>query len=127
MCFHLVHIVFRQLFLFAVNRQFIVLVILITLILLPMSQMLRYHTIVPYNICNPLFGSQFFFFYNHPRWLSGKESACQCRRQGRHGFNPLVRNIPWRRKWQPTPVFWWKISWTEEPTVHGVKKDSETE
>ena len=34
--------------------------------------------------------------------LSGKESACQCRR---HGFNPWVRNIPQRRKWQPTPVF----------------------
>ena len=36
------------------------------------------------------------------KWLSGKESACQCRR---HGFDPLVRNIPWRRKWPPTPVF----------------------
>ena len=23
----------------------------------------------------------------------------------RHGFNPRVRKIPWRRKWQPTPVF----------------------
>ena len=23
----------------------------------------------------------------------------------RHGFNPLVRKIPWRRKWQPIPVF----------------------
>ena len=22
----------------------------------------------------------------------------------RHGFDSLVRNIPWRRKWQPTPV-----------------------
>ena len=21
------------------------------------------------------------------------------------GFNPWVRKIPWRRKWQPTPVF----------------------
>ena len=37
-----------------------------------------------------------------PRWLSGKESACKCRRQG---FNPWVRSIPWRRKWQSTPVF----------------------
>ena len=26
----------------------------------------------------------------------------QCRR---HGFNPWIRKIPWRRKWQPTPVF----------------------
>ena len=40
-----------------------------------------------------------------PRWYSGKESACQCRRHKRHGFNSWVRNIPWRRKWQPTPVF----------------------
>ena len=22
----------------------------------------------------------------------------------RHGFNPLIGKIPWRRKWQPTPV-----------------------
>ena len=35
-------------------------------------------------------------------WLSGKESACQCRR---HIFKPQVRKIPWRRKWQPTLVF----------------------
>ena len=33
---------------------------------------------------------------------SGNESAHQCRR---HGFNPQVGKIPWRRKWQPTPVF----------------------
>ena len=33
------------------------------------------------------------------------ESACHCRRLRRHGFNPWVRKIPWRRKWQPTPVF----------------------
>ena len=39
-----------------------------------------------------------------PRWLSGKESACQCRRHKRHEFDPGVRNIPWRRKWQSTPV-----------------------
>ena len=24
---------------------------------------------------------------------------------GRPGFNPWVGKIPWRRKWQPTPVF----------------------
>ena len=36
---------------------------------------------------------------------SGKESACQCRRQKRLGFDPWVGNIPSRRKWQPTPVF----------------------
>ena len=40
-----------------------------------------------------------------PWWLSGKECACQCRRHRRHGFDHWVRKIPWRRKWQPTPVF----------------------
>ena len=30
---------------------------------------------------------------------------CQCRRRKRHGFHPWVVKIPWRRKWQPTPVF----------------------
>ena len=40
-----------------------------------------------------------------PRWLSGKESACQCRRCRRHRFDPWVGKIPWRRRWQPTPVF----------------------
>ena len=34
--------------------------------------------------------------------LSSKESGCQCRR---HRFNPWVGKIPWRRKWQPIPVF----------------------
>jgi len=30
-------------------------------------------------------------------------------------FNPWIRKIPWRRKWQPTPVLAWEILWTEEP------------
>ena len=37
-----------------------------------------------------------------PRWLSGKESACQSRRWG---FNPWVRKIFWKRQWQLTLVF----------------------
>ena len=41
-----------------------------------------------------------------PRWLSDKESACQGKRRRRPGFSPWVWKIPWRRKWQPTPVFW---------------------
>ena len=36
---------------------------------------------------------------------SGERSACQCRRHKRSGFNPWAGKIPWRRKWQPTPVF----------------------
>ena len=60
---------------------------------------------------------------------SGTKSIClQC---GRPGFDPWVRKIPWRRKWQTTPVLlpgkskgrrshrllvdWWA-------TVHGVAK-----
>ena len=39
------------------------------------------------------------------KWLSGKESVCQWRRHRRHRFSSWVRKIPWRRKWQPTPVF----------------------
>ena len=37
-----------------------------------------------------------------PKWLSGKEPTCQCMRCG---FNPWIRKIPWRRKWQSTPEF----------------------
>ena len=40
-----------------------------------------------------------------PRWLSGKEPACQHRRHKSCGFDPWVRKIPWQRKWQLTPVF----------------------
>ena len=42
------------------------------------------------------------FLYELPRWFSGKETACQCKR---HGFDPWVRKIPWRREWLPTPIF----------------------
>ena len=41
------------------------------------------------------------YYFGLPRWLSGKEFACQCRR---HRFSLWVRKTPWRRKWQPTPV-----------------------
>ena len=34
----------------------------------------------------------------------GEEPACRCRRQKRHGFDPWVGKVPWRRAWQPTPV-----------------------
>ena len=35
-----------------------------------------------------------------PQWVSSKESSAR----QEHDFNPWG-NIPWRRKWQPTPVF----------------------
>ena len=37
-----------------------------------------------------------------PWWLSSKESTCQFRK---YEFNPWVKKIPWRRKWQSTPIF----------------------
>ena len=47
--------------------------------------------------------------YNLMSWMrgfpcstSGKVSNCQCKRCE---CDPWVGKIPWRRKWQPTPVF----------------------
>ena len=37
-----------------------------------------------------------------PGGTSGKEPACQCRRCG---LRSCIGKIPWRRAWQPTPVF----------------------
>ena len=51
-----------------------------------------------------------YFLMHHqekglPRRLSGKESTYHCRRHRRCEFYPWVRKIPWKRKWQPSPVF----------------------
>ena len=43
-----------------------------------------------------------FYRLSQAYWLSSKESTCQCRRCG---FDAWVGKIPWRRKWQLTPVF----------------------
>ena len=45
------------------------------------------------------------YIWNLGGGASGKEPVCQCWRGKRHGFNPWVRKVPWRRAWQPTPVF----------------------
>ena len=37
-----------------------------------------------------------------PWWLSGKEPTCQA---GDTDFDPCIRKMPCRSKWQPTPVF----------------------
>ena len=46
------------------------------------------------------------------RWLSGKEKVALVVKNlpasegdTRLGFGPWVRKIPWRREWQPTPIF----------------------
>ena len=45
------------------------------------------------------------FLLGLPRWLSDQESTCQCRTHRRLRFDPWVRKIPRRKKWQPTSVF----------------------
>ena len=44
------------------------------------------------------------WFVHGCKWCSSKEFTCPCRRGKRCGFDPWVRKIPWRRKWQPTSV-----------------------
>ena len=44
-------------------------------------------------------------YIGFPGGAGGKESVCQCRRHKRLGFNSWFEKIPWRRIWQPTPVF----------------------
>ena len=50
-------------------------------------------------------GPKVTYNYTFNSGTSGKESACQCRRHKRQPLSPWVGKIPWRRKWQPTPVF----------------------
>ena len=40
-----------------------------------------------------------------PDGASGKEPACQSRGHKRQGFDPCVRNIPWKRAWHSYSVF----------------------
>ena len=43
----------------------------------------------------------------YPSWtmgFPGSSDGSVCLQCGRPGFNPWVGKIPWRRKWQPTPV-----------------------
>ena len=53
---------------------------------------------------------------------SGKESTCWCRRCE---FEPWVGKLPWKRKWQPTPVFLSRESYGQRSlvvTIHRVAK-----
>ena len=60
-----------------------------------------------------------------PGGTSGKETTCQCSQCQRCRFNPWVGKIPWRRAWQPTPVFLLENSMDRawQATVHGVTKN----
>ena len=56
----------------------------------------------------------------------GASGVCQRRRHKRPDFDPWFGKIPFRRAWQPTPVFLpGESQWTEEPqwaTIHVVAK-----
>ena len=64
----------------------------------------------PSCFCEFLEGREYVFLSSSFPWglpggASVKEPACYCRGLKRCGFNPWVGMIPWRRAWQPTPVF----------------------
>ena len=48
---------------------------------------------------DPMLPSQLCTSLGFPGSASGKEPTCT------HGFDPWVGKSPWRRAWQPTPVF----------------------
>ena len=52
--------------------------------------------------------------YGPPRWLSGKEPACQC---GRCGCHLWIGKIALEKEMATPPVFFlaWETPWTEEP------------
>ena len=62
------------------------------------------------------YNSGFYLIMGLPCGSDGKVSACN---RGDPGFDSWVRKIPWRRKWQPTPLSclgnpmnrgsWWAI------------------
>ena len=48
-----------------------------------------------------------------PGGASGKESVCQCGKHKRHGLDPWVGKIPWRRKIATySSILALKIPWT---------------
>ena len=67
------------------------------------------------------------------RWLNDKESTCQWRRCRRSRFDPWVRKMPWRRKWENSPVFLPEKSREQRsltgysPWSHRVRHDQTTE
>ena len=72
-----------------------------------------------YAVMDPSFFQEPTDMYIYMGFLwgaGGEESTCQRRRHKRCGFSPWFGKIPWRRAWQPTPVFLPREApWTEEP------------
>ena len=46
------------------------------------------------------------YIYMDAQWLTGKESTCLQRRgYEMYEFDPWAGKNPWRKTWQPTPLF----------------------
>ena len=71
------------------------------------SHPVSFQTLDPLN-SDPLTGPVVLcFLVCRPWWLRRWRICLQCRGPG---FDPWVGKIPWRREWQPTPVFLpWKL------------------
>ena len=70
-------------------------------------QFLFYHQDVKWRDMTYVHSFNVLYYYlwasQVAQWLKKKNKpTCQCRRCG---FDPWVGKIPWRRKWQPTPIF----------------------
>ena len=52
----------------------------------------------------PRFPDYFVIYLYSKIFPGGSDGKSICLQCTRHGFSPWVGKIPWRRKWQPTPV-----------------------
>ena len=69
-----------------------------------------------------------YLYLGIPRWLSGKESACQCRRHRRRKFGHWVRKMPGGGNGSPLQYSCWKDPMDREAwwaTAHEVTKESD--
>ena len=57
------------------------------------------------RFCNLSLIAHLCLLLSFPGGTSSKELTVRCRRHKRCTFHPWVGKIPWRRKWQPTPIF----------------------
>ena len=78
-------------------------------------------------IISCLFGfpTEMYFSEMYPRWHYWWRPHLPVQETRETGFDPWVRKIPWRRKWQPTPVLLSGESHGQRSlgaTVHGATK-----